>query len=106
VATSRERDLDDVARAEAELRGDGGVGPERTAGAVGGEGQEEEEGDRLEAQIAAAIAQPMIDPSEVGGPRAHAGGVHGIDSRGRVAHSGGSGAKNPPLLWGGLQWNT
>ena len=71
-----------------------------------GEVQEKEEGDLLEAEIAEAIAQPVIDPGEVSGQCAHAGGIHGVDSAGRMAHGGNSGAKKSPLLWGGAKWNT
>jgi hypothetical protein len=94
-----------VALPEAELLGDDGVGPERAAGAVGGGVQEEQERDLLEAQLAEALTQPVIDPGEVGGQRADAGGIDELDGPDRVAHDGSSRREKSPVALGRGEWN-
>ena len=52
-------------RREPELAGDGGVGPERTAGAIGGEMQEEQHRHLLEAQVAELVRIARDEPDLV-----------------------------------------
>jgi hypothetical protein len=70
--------LDDVAFAQAEVAGDGGVGPEAEPGPVRGQVQEEEQRDLFERQLPQPVAQAMIDPGKVARERAHTRGVDGV----------------------------
>jgi hypothetical protein len=92
---------DDVALAEAERAGDRDIGPERAAGAIGGEVQEEEHRDLLEAQVAEVLAQPMVDPGEVGGGVRTRVGSTGSTAVGGSRMGQAPSRQHPPLLWGG-----